>query len=246
MFTLGQGNTYGSFSGTSYAAPQVTGAIALLYAMPCANLIAVAENDPAAAARWVKDLLLNSTTPNLSLAGLTSSGGRLNLFNLLEDYNTLCNPCPAPFSLAGDIQDSSVALSRAQIIEYQNFNIRYRPLGQLIWTVQEQVQSPFLLPSIPTLCQPYEFSLQAYCLTGQASAWSDPANFTTPGCCLPPNEMMVQAATTNSLSLVWTWRPLVDQRTVALPHRGRQHGLAGYGNQWSYGYPDRLAALRFL
>jgi len=203
VFTLGTGNTYGSFSGTSYAAPQVTGAVALLYAMPCANLIAVAKNDPSAAAHWAKELLLHSTTPNLSLADRTLTGGRLNLFNLLKDYNNLCDPCPAPFSLNAEIHDSLVAITWAQLVDYQSFNLGYRPLGQLTWIVEDQVNAPFILPVLAH-CQPYEFSLQAYCQTGQASAWSNPAHFTTPGCCAPPSEIIVQAATEHSLTLGWS------------------------------------------
>ena len=203
VFTLGPGNTYGNFSGTSYAAPQVTGAIALLYSMPCANLIAVAKSDPSAAARWVKELLLDSTTPNLSLAGLTGTGGRLNLFNLLQNYSDLCNPCPAPFSLSAETQDSSITLTWTHINDYQYFNIMYRPFNQIGWIGEEQVSSPFILPALVP-CQPYVFSLQAYCLTGQASPWSDPVNFATAGCCAPPGTITVQSATATSLNLVWT------------------------------------------
>ncbi len=202
VFTLGEGNTYGIFAGTSYAAPQVAGAIALLYSMPCANLIAVAKDDPPAAARWAKDLLLHSITPNLSLTGLTSTGGRLNLFNLLEDYRNVCNPCPPPFSLYAKAQDSSMAVNWTQINDYQYFNIRYRPLGQSEWLMQGEVASPFMLP-VPALCQRYEFSLQAHCVTGQASAWSDAVQLTTAGCCAPPSSIILQQATTNSLALTW-------------------------------------------
>ena len=202
VFTLGAGNTYGSYSGTSYAAPQVAGAVALLYAMPCANLIAMAKNDPPVAALWVKSLLLGSTTPNVGLAGVTLTGGRLNLFNLLENYNDLCNPCPAPFSLSAAVQESAAALSWAQIPDYNHFKLRYRVLGEPGWNVHHDVQSPFLL-STPGLCEVYEFSVQAFCQTGQASAWSEPVNFTTSGCCVPPDEITIQTPSTNALKLTW-------------------------------------------
>lgn len=202
VFTVKAGNTYGTVSGTSFAAPQVAGAVALLYSMPCANLIAIAKNDPATAAMWVKNLLLSSTTPNPSLAGFTTTGGRLNLYNLLEDYNDLCNPCPAPFSLSAEVTDASAAITWAEIPEYQSFKLQYRPLGQLAWTVHEGVSSPFVLP-VSGICQTYEFSLQAYCQSGQASAWSAPANFTTAGCCEPPLEITLQMAGTTTLGLQW-------------------------------------------
>ncbi len=202
VFTLGEGNTYGNFSGTSYAAPQVAGAIGLLYSMPCPSLIAMAKNDPAAAARWAKELLLQSTTPNFSLAGATSSGGRLNLFNLLHDYQSSCNTCPAPFSLNAGVQDSSIVITWAQIVGYQYFDIKYRRLGQLEWTIQEHISSPFVLP-VPMDCQVYEFSLQAYCVAGQTSVWAEAANFATSGCCAPSSIILLQEATPYSLTLTW-------------------------------------------
>ncbi|MEO6038425.1 MAG: S8 family serine peptidase, partial [Saprospiraceae bacterium] len=202
VFTLGAGNTYGSFSGTSFAAPQVAGAVGLLYSMPCANLIAVAKNDPSTAALWVKDLLLGSTTPNPSLAAFTKTGGRLNLYNLLEDYTELCNPCPAPFSLSAEIVDDFALLSWSQIPDYQIFNLQYRQVGQTVWNVKEAVNSPYILP-VSGICQPYEFSVQAYCQSGQASAWSAPVQFSSGGCCAPPAAIMLQMATTTTLNLQW-------------------------------------------
>ncbi len=202
VFTLGEGNTYGQFSGTSYAAPQVTGAIALLYSMPNANLIALAKNDPAAAARWVKELLLTTTTPNLSLVGLTSTGGRLNLFNLLNHYNNVSNACPAVSALTAESQDSSMVVSWSQVVDYQKFNLQYRLADQSEWIVKTDVMSPVVLP-LPGYCQGYEFFLQGYCPTGQTTAWAVPAQLTIPGCCAPSSTIILQEATTHSLAITW-------------------------------------------
>lgn len=64
------GNTYGSYSGTSMATPHVTGAAALY-----------AASHPGASAQTIKKALLDSAraTPTTSLAGITSTGGRLNV-----------------------------------------------------------------------------------------------------------------------------------------------------------------------
>jgi hypothetical protein len=64
------GNTYGGYSGTSMAAPHVTGA-AVLYA--AAN--------PGASASTIRNAILASAqaTPTASLAGKTVTGGRLNI-----------------------------------------------------------------------------------------------------------------------------------------------------------------------
>jgi subtilisin family serine protease len=64
------GNTYGSYSGTSMATPHVTGAGALYAAM-----------HPGVVATDLKTAILASAqnTPTTSLAGLTVTGGRLNI-----------------------------------------------------------------------------------------------------------------------------------------------------------------------
>jgi subtilisin family serine protease len=61
-------NTYSSYSGTSMAAPHVTGAAALY-----------ASRHPGASATEIRQAILSSTTPTASLAGRTVRGGRLDL-----------------------------------------------------------------------------------------------------------------------------------------------------------------------
>jgi len=101
------GNTYGGFGGTSGATPHVTGTIALLYSAPCQNLADLTTSDPAAAARIVRDLILNGVDPNASLAGITTTGGRLNVNNAMQELMAGC----ATLS-AGDVEgiDSFVRL----------------------------------------------------------------------------------------------------------------------------------------
>ena len=66
----GSGGTssYASYNGTSMATPHVSGAAALYKAL-----------NPTATAAQVKAALMNSATPTASLAGITVSGGRLNV-----------------------------------------------------------------------------------------------------------------------------------------------------------------------
>lgn len=66
------GNTYGSYSGTSMATPHVTGAAALY-----------ASTHPGATAAQIKSAILASATPTASLAGITVTGGRLNIGTLM-------------------------------------------------------------------------------------------------------------------------------------------------------------------
>ena len=64
---------YGILEGTSMAAPQVTGAAALLFSLK-----------PAATVTEVRQALLSNTTPDPSLAGKTTTGGRLDVSRAID------------------------------------------------------------------------------------------------------------------------------------------------------------------
>lgn len=90
-FTTSGGNGYGGFGGTSGATPHVTGTIALLYSAPCQVLADLADDDPAMAARIVRDLILDNVDPNPSLEGITTTGGRLNINNAMQALMANCD-----------------------------------------------------------------------------------------------------------------------------------------------------------
>jgi subtilisin family serine protease len=86
-FNVTANSNYGPFGGTSGATPHVTGAIALLYSVPNTGFANLAISNPQQAATIVKNAVLNNVDPLPTLDGLTVTGGRLNLFNSVDDLN---------------------------------------------------------------------------------------------------------------------------------------------------------------
>ena len=204
VFTAGTNNSYGVYSGTSFAAPQVAGALGLLYSAPCPNLIAIAKTNPAAAALWAKSLVLNSTTPNNALQGITLTSGRLNLYSMLQEYEDQCDPCPPPFALAtADITDHSTLIKWSEISDYQSVVLRWRKTGSDTWNTVNDVAGSYLLAGL-SACTPYEFSLSAVCKQGASSDWSAPVTFKTDGCCEPPASLWVEWTNTSAASVAWS------------------------------------------
>ena len=79
-----------SFSGTSFAAPQVAGAIALLYATSCGHLSKLARSKPAEAALLSRHLILDGVEPIASLQGKVVTGGYLRVDNSLKLLSSYC------------------------------------------------------------------------------------------------------------------------------------------------------------
>lgn len=77
------GNSYSSLTGTSMATPMVSGAIGLMFASANPALMNFYKLNPAQGALQFKQFLLSATDPIPALAGITVSGGRLNIYKAL-------------------------------------------------------------------------------------------------------------------------------------------------------------------
>ncbi len=204
VFTTATGNNYGIFSGTSFAAPQVTGAVGLLYAMTCPNLISTAKNNPAGAAYWIKSMILDANTPNEDMQDRTVSEGRLNLFQTLENYQSNCSECPMPFALKLlEGTDTSAVLEWIRPVNVAEVNLRWRRVGQGVWNTLQQVPEYFNLSGL-WACTAYEFEMQSICSNNSISGWSAPFVFETKGCCAAPEFIWIQQIDEETVTIAWS------------------------------------------
>ena len=202
-WTIEPDNNYGLFGGTSAATPHVTGAIGLLYSAPCSNLPALALNDPPAAALLVKDYILNGVDPNVSLNGITLTGGRLNVNNSIQLLMDSCGACPAPSSLSSsNTIDISTTLTWIENDSTLSTNIRFRELPNGNWETFTDVGSPLLLNNL-TGCTDYEVQVESVCSSEQ-SGFIYSHFFSTEGCCVAPDDLVLISVNNNSAQIDWS------------------------------------------
>lgn len=84
ILTTKVSNTYGYTTGTSMAAPHVSGSIALMFAAADEAFLNKYDENPAAMARFMKDLLLDAVDSQPGFDTLFVSGGRLNVHNAVK------------------------------------------------------------------------------------------------------------------------------------------------------------------
>lgn len=201
LSTAAPGN-YATVSGTSFAAPLVAGAVSLRYASPCPDLAQLALSDPAAAALWVRQTLLQAARPVADLDGITLTGGALDLSRMLLQAQDECGVCLPPVwtSAVGSAYQS---LRISWINAYPAAALlRFRLAGDTAWTVTPLDASPFSMGGLLP-CATYELSFRNLCADLPASAWSAPLAVTSGGCCTPPQALMITQSGSKYLSLKW-------------------------------------------
>lgn len=207
-WTLDDGGGYAGFGGTSGATPHVAGMIGLLYSVPCVSFAILSKTNPDSAAYLAKQFIMNGSDPNVSLNGITVSGGRMNMNGAIQEMLNNCGSstvCVVPYSLnATNITDTSATLNWGAFIDtVTDFNVQYRIVGAANWTTVV-VSDTILSLNITGLnaCEIYEFQVEMDCDTS-FSGYSQPFAFNTDGCCTAPDGVMLTTVTDSTAALSW-------------------------------------------
>lgn len=216
VWTVDAPDGYGPFDGTSASTPHVTGAIALLYSAPCASFSDLYRSDPRAAALLVREYILEGTTFNENLQGITTTWGHLNLFNSLELLLNECSECFPPTSLGVTrISATEATLAWTANSGIQQVDLRWRAAGDPTWTEAADVSSPFQLQNLD-ICTDYEFQLQAFCET-EVLDYTEPIKFRTDGCCEAPQDLTISSI--GSEIAVFNWESVLFAERYTVRYR---------------------------
>lgn len=203
VWTTKKPDNYGYVTGTSFAAPQVTGAIGLLYSVPCAGFAALYKSDPKTAAILMRQYILQGITPKGGLANFVATGGRLNLFAAVQQLTSSCTDCFAPTSIqATEVTDKTAKLNWLKNSKINRIDLRWRAIGAPNWTEITNVNSGYALNNLQA-CTSYEFQLKAYC-SNTIIDYTKSGAFKTDGCCEPPSNPQLSFIGGNAASVRWT------------------------------------------
>jgi serine protease len=205
IYTTSGSNGYDWATGTSFAAPLVSGSLALLYGVECSHLQSLLQQSPAAAASWVRSVLLATVDPIPSLAEDVKSGGRLNIGNATQLVDQLCHACPDwTYLNVAEYSDESIHLNWTFLQSPDALKLYWRTVDAPNWVelnLADTVQS-FTFSDLPS-CEGIECFLQWEC--GSDQYQSDIQSFTSLGCCSPPEE--VYTTTLGADGLFCSWAP---------------------------------------
>ncbi len=139
------GNSYSNLTGTSMATPEVTGAIALMYAAADSGLMNNYKNDPASGALQFRSYLLNGVDPIASLQGITATGGRLNVFNPVTEVSNGVTPVEL-ISFNAEARNNAVIINWITASELNNkgFEIERAALDNLTGIKSEYIKVGYI------------------------------------------------------------------------------------------------------
>jgi len=196
---------YTDVRGTSFSAPMVAGAIALLYASPCADLATMSKDDPAGAALMARSLILDHVDKIESLSEEVSSGGRLNIFNSISQTVSQCLTCIAPFEVVAEAAGDSAIINWQVSDSVTTTSLLVRTAGDTTWTIQlDSVASPMVIADLIE-CNAYEFMLVGTCMDG-TTAETNIMSLIAENCCAAVDAFAAQPGETNT-TFTWNGSP---------------------------------------
>ncbi len=203
VFITKSNNGYDSRSGTSFATPCVTGAVALLYSAPCTDFISYAKTFPDSAALKIKSLLMDNVDNLSNLAADVASGGRLNVNNSLQALVNSCqnNPCISPYAISvSNVTDSAFTINW-QGNNNSDFIVQYGLANNLTnsITLSGTTNSYLATGNIP--CSTYQINVIGLCGSDTSNA-SSSIFIRTDGCCENP-DVLLDDRTETSLDIKW-------------------------------------------
>lgn len=196
------GDSYTTSGGTSFAAPCVTGAVALAYSAPCPEFISFVKYDPAGAALQMRQYIFDGVDPIVSLSSEVATGGRLNVNNSIGLMMAECDEdaCISPFNIrTGVVSDTS-----AEII-WDGFTTDYiltiQPAGGVATDIPVIGGTTLNFDTL-TPCTEYTITIRSDCEGEGLSDYSFPFVFTSDGCCKNP-VLANPDKTDESLTISW-------------------------------------------
>lgn len=135
-YSLAPFNRYATFGGNSASAPHLTGAIGLLYSMPCEFIATEALTKPEATALFIRSMLLEGVEAFEAYEDITVTGGRLNIRNAMNLLSEACGGTTGDLGLLNIYPNPARSLLTIQYetpdFEAYEFRI-YNALGQLVY-----------------------------------------------------------------------------------------------------------------
>jgi hypothetical protein len=154
----------------------------------------------------VKDFILQSVTPNSSLAGITTTGGRLNTNNavlLAMQSGCAVSGCYTPFGIRSqDVSGNQVTVTWRAVADAQTYLARYRLQGDTTWINASPTADTFMIFAGLMACSNYQIQIAADCDT-IFSTYTNSITVKTGDCCNAPANISLPIITNTTANINW-------------------------------------------